>query len=196
MAVKKKLIPLTCWPLFLVMGLVAYGLTAGWAEEQVGAENQALNVVFTAKPVKKDFEIGEKIVFSFSLRNEGQQDVAVRAFVLGHDVYLEITGPDGDKVQWSGGVPTLLFEKLHVLHPGEVRTASLDIQYEEEAGLGGYPIKEPGKYRMTAEYYIPGEVKYLKRKAPATATVAKGPFEAEPVEFWLVPKGSEKDTPN
>lgn len=197
MTLSKKLTSLTCWPLFLIIGLAAWSLTAARAKGQTGADTQALNVIFTAKPVKKRFEVGEKVIFSFSLRNNGQQDVAVAGvFVLGYDIYLEITGLDGSNVRSCGAIPKIGIEKLDILHPGEVRKANLDIRCEGEDGLGGYSIEELGRHKVAAEYYTPGEFKRLRAKAPPAATVAKGPFEAEPVEFWLVPKGSEQATPN
>lgn len=165
MTTKKKLIPLTGWVLVLIISLAAWSLTTASVRAQTGAETQALNVVFTAEPVKEQFEVGEKIVFSFSLRNEGQQDVAVRGFVLGHSVYLEITGPDGRKIRSCGAIPKIGIEKLDILHPGEARKANLDIRCEGEDGLGGYSIKELGRHKVAAEYYTPGELKRLKRSA-------------------------------
>jgi len=145
--------------------------------------------------VKEQFEVGEKILFSFSLRNNGQQDVAVDgALLIGWDIYLEITGPDGAKVRSCGGIPVIRARdgKLAIIHPGEVRKANRDIRCDEEEGISGYSIKEPGKYRVVARYYTAGELEYLERKASA-ATVVKGPFKAEPVEFWLVPTNAAKD---
>lgn len=162
-----------CW--FVAVILVAFQPLVSSQGVDAGPQ-----LVFSAKPTRESFYQGEKVSFTFELRNEDSKDVLVSpALILGYDITLNIEDSSGNTVPWCGVIAqwARAGKKLVVLRPGKrlaiTRQISCDDQKQE-----GYSLLEPSNYSAIAKYSLPvlsdGETSDFKENV-----VAKGPYFAK-----------------
>jgi hypothetical protein len=157
--------------------------------ESSNEPSSAPHLTFTAAPVKGSFVEGEKVVFRFEIKNEGQSDVLVSpAFILNYDIYLKVRTSGGSSIPWCGinARRTFLGDKFVRLGAGK----SLGMQREvscDESHESGYTLPSPAEYSVTALYRFPVSPKKL-RDNPGPIPFASGPYESEPAHFTITAK--------
>lgn len=146
------------------------------------ANGEAPNLAFTAEPAMSSFQIGQPVIFRFSLRNGGDRDVSVSpAFIPNYDLHLNVTKESGEEVPWCGVVVKWAFPKgrLVTLRRGRALTVSREISCDEKRGMG-YSLSGAGRYTVRATYQIPASPRTPVGKA-VPPPLAKGPYQAAPV---------------
>lgn len=113
---------------------------------------RAQELSFTIKPDKTNYNKGEPVMCTLSLKNTGTKDIIVNnRFLVNipdgpHDVSLVITGPNLLTAlfisQINAGLPT---DEFILLHPGNTTTKNYLIS-------GDFLLSEAGSYSIVAYY--------------------------------------------
>ncbi len=168
------------WACIVASSLLLQGGTREGKTQQRGV----VNLKFLARPEKGIFSPGERIVFIFLVRNEGETDVlSSRRFLLDRHVSLKIIGPSGREAPGCGkvdGTP-VSYEDFAILRPQTSVTARVTISCEKRK-IGGYEITQPGEYKVVAKYYLTEPMEVLRQIAGSVA-VAKQRLTAPSVSF-------------
>ncbi len=147
----------------------------------------ALQLKFTAKPVKAAFHVREKVMFRFTIQNQSETDVIVsQALLLNYDIHLEIKNDAGTVLSWCGVIVNRIFldNEYLALHPG--KSLSVDRQVScDDSHDSGYSFPGPGEYFVTATYRFPVSPKKL-RDNPGPVPVPSGTYKAELARFTIV----------
>jgi hypothetical protein len=158
-----------------------------------GVDEDHPQLSFSAKPTKQSLHEGEKVTFTFQLRNEDSKDVLVSpALILGYDIILDIKDSSGKSIPWCGVITQWVHtgKKLIFLQPGKSLIVSRQVSCDDQR-QEGYSLLAPATYTATAKYSVPvapdGTASDLKKNA-----VVRGPYFAKSVEFTIVATGRAK----
>jgi len=170
-------------------------LTGGLAgsDEDSSAEPTAGNpdLSFSIEPIKPVFRVGEGVVFRFRLKNVSSRRLFVSRYMpIGDFVTLQLMGPDGKEVPWSGKIRSVEYNKdaFLMLNPGQEVSTSHTISIHDREG---FLINKPGRYTIHAEYDL-GPPEYFANVAPK-GSIPEGPFSAPTVHFTIA--ASKEDKP-
>lgn len=148
-------------------------------------------------PTSQRVTVGKPIKLTFRLRNVSTKRVLVgRWLSLGQMVYLDITPPSGQKMQWCGRIYSGLLSRSNfvVLSPGESveRTQVISCDNERTAG---YKIDSAGDFVVKARYRVGYPQSDLDEIAEGSLAL-KGPIQAPEVRLEVVaPAGTGSGEP-
>ncbi len=131
---------------FVVMGGAEWGLNHGRVARSTLDRRLRLDIR-TRQPI---LELGQPVLLEAKLANVSDEPVLALPNLDPSDGFLEIavTGPDGTRVPF---LPVAHFRRVadpELLEPGGARYTAVNLT----VGLGGFPFKRPGPYRVEASY--------------------------------------------
>jgi len=162
--------------------------------QRQGPIDKAPGLVISARPVKRNYHKGEKVILDVRVRNEGKRSLLLAPLSV-VDEYLQVRvfGPDGEKApQCSDKIDGggLAEQKFLIVYPGASVHAPVRLSCEKR-GDRGYVLDRIGKYVVHAEYHVGLPRKALNEIA-GTAEVWNGRIEAPPAEFSITSLENKK----
>lgn len=173
-----------------VIALLACSAAAACGLLSTDAQAPNTNLLFVANAEEARYKLGEKVHFSFSLRNQGTRPLLVsQLLLLDHDLKIEIVGPDKMPVSMCGVLTRVHYsdDAMIRLEPKQSVTAIREITCEEEERLG-FSFTKPGRYVATARYSIPWSLRERFKHRSGTAKIPTGQIVAPGTQFEIVPK--------
>lgn len=142
-------------------------------------------VVFTVKPEKSSYSEGEAMLLLLGLQNNSRQTIIADAnFALGHTIQVNVTGPNGQKIDWQSSFATR-DPGYQSLSPGGSFTRVVCLNCRAKDPFH-YPFGQPGTYTIRMKY-LPSALTPAERGGFLQAASLSQPLAAAPFEIHVTP---------